>query len=92
MGAKGSAIQSLHKTLQLMVMYQSIKFGCKRISSSVDMVETVISDCMSPHYALNHEESKPIFSPHILALDDASPYQVWSQKVQQYRRYYLEKQ
>ena len=34
-------IQFLHKTLQPM-MYHPIKFGCKKISSSVDMAETVI--------------------------------------------------
>ena len=57
-----------------MVMYQSIKFGCKRISSSVDMVETVISDCMSPHCDTEVEDSKPVFLHNTLAQDDASPY------------------
>ena len=37
----------LHKALQLMMMYHPIKFGCKKISSSADMVETVIFDQMS---------------------------------------------
>ena len=47
-------------------MYHPIKCGCKKISSSVDMVETVITDYMS----------KPIFLHNKLAHDDASPFQV----------------
>ena len=39
--------QFLRKTFQL-VMYHPMKFGGKNISTSVDMVETVISDYMSP--------------------------------------------
>ena len=31
-----------------MIMYHPIKFGCKKISSSADMVETVIFDKMGP--------------------------------------------
>ena len=31
------------------MIYHLIKFGCEKISSSVDMVETVIFDQMSPH-------------------------------------------
>ena len=38
----------LRKTLQLMMTYHPIKFGCRKVSSSADMVETVISDHMSP--------------------------------------------
>ena len=68
-----------HKTLQLIMMYHPIIFGCKKISSSVDMVETVISDYMSPHCDLKLEDSKPIFLPDTLAHDNAPPYQVWSQ-------------
>ena len=34
--------------LQLMMVYHLIKFGCKKISSSVEMVETVIFDCVCP--------------------------------------------
>ena len=66
-----------------MMMYHPINFGCKKISSSVDMVETVISAYMSPHCDLELEDSKPIFSHDTLAHDDASPYQVWLQKVKQ---------
>ena len=32
-----------------MMMYHQIKFGCKKISCSEDVVETVIFDYMSPH-------------------------------------------
>ena len=39
-------------------MYQPVKVGYKKISSSVDMVETVISDYKSPHCDRN---LKPIF-------------------------------
>ena len=42
-------------------MSHQIQFGCKNISSSVDMVETVISDHMSPHCDPGLEDSKPIF-------------------------------
>ena len=38
-------------------MYHPIKFGSKKISSSVDMVETVISDYMSPHCDPEFEDS-----------------------------------
>ena len=52
------------------------KFGCKKISSSADMVQTVIFDQMSPHCDPELEDRKPIFL-RILAPDGASPYQVW---------------
>ena len=39
-------------------MYYSMKFGCKKIIRSVDMVETVISDQMSPHCDPELEDSK----------------------------------
>ena len=52
------------------------------------MVETVISDQMSPHCDPELEDSKPIALHDILAHDVASPYQVWLQKVQQQRRYH----
>ena len=64
-----------------MMMYHPIKCSCKKISSTVDMVETVILDYMSPHYDPELEGSKPIFLHDTLAHDDASPYQVWLQKV-----------
>ena len=66
-------------------MYQTIKFGGKRISSSVDIVETVIFDYMNPHCDL--QNSKPVFLHDTLAHDAASPYKVWVQKVQHLRRY-----
>ena len=69
-------------------MYHPIKFTCKKIRSSVDMIETVITDHKSPHCDIDVENSKPIFLHYTLAHDDAPSYQVWSQKVQQLRRYY----
>ena len=72
-------------------MHHPIKFGCKKISSSVDMVETVLFDYMSPHCDLDPEDSKLIFSQDTLACDDVSPYQVWLQKVRQLKRYCPEK-
>ena len=63
------------------------KCGFKKISSSVDMVETVMLDYMSPHYDPEREDSKQIFLHDTLTYDDASPDQIWLQKVQQSRRY-----
>ena len=63
------------------MIYHPIKVSCKKIGSSVDMADTVISDC----------RSKPLFLHYTLAHDDTSPYKVWLQKVQQLRRYYPEK-
>ena len=54
--------QFSYQTLQLM-----IKFGCKKISSSVDMVETAIYDYMSPHCDLDLENNKPIFLRNTMA-------------------------
>ena len=73
-----------------MMTYHQIKFGCKKINSSADIVETVISDQMSPHCDPELEESKPIFLYDTLAHDFASSYQVWLQKVQQLRRHCLD--
>ena len=69
------------------MMYHPIKCGCKKISSSADMVETGTFDYMSPHCNPEPEDSKSIFSQKILAHDDASKYQVGLQMVQQLRRY-----
>ena len=70
-----------------MMMYHPIKSGCKKISSSANMVETVIFDQMSPHCDPELKDSKPIFLHYTLAHDVASPYQVWLQKFLQLRRY-----
>ena len=78
----------LHKTLQIMMMYHPIKFGCKKINSSADMVATVISDYMSPHCDLELEDSKPIFLHDILAYGVASPHPVCLQRARQQRRYH----
>ena len=58
-------------------MCHPIKCGCKKISSSADMVETVISDEMSPHCDPELEDSKPIFFQDTFAHDVASSHQVW---------------
>ena len=52
-------------------MYHPIKFGCKKIGSSADMVETVISDYMRPHCDPELEDSKLIFLHNTLAHDVA---------------------
>ena len=67
-----------------MTMYHPIKCGCRKISSSVYMVETVIFDYMSPHCNLELEDRKLIFSHDTLALDDASPYQVGYKRFSSY--------
>ena len=67
-------------------MYYPTKCGCKKISSSVNIAETIILDYMSPHYDPQLEDSKPIFLHDTLALDYASSYQLWLQKVQWLRR------
>ena len=56
-----TAMQSLHKTLKLIMLYHPIKVTSKRISSSADMVETVKFDGMNPNCDLHWEDSKPIF-------------------------------
>ena len=66
-----TTIKFLHKTLQLMMMYHPIKFGCKKISSSVDMVDKVISDYMCLQCDPEFQDSKPIFLHDTLAHDDA---------------------
>ena len=63
------------------MMYHPMKFGCKKTSSSIDMVETVISDYKSFHSDLDLEDSNPIFLHATMAFDDASPYHVWLRKV-----------
>ena len=66
-----------------MMMYHPIKFGCRKISSSVNMVKNnnpVIHDYMSPHCGLELGDSKPMFLHDILAHDNASSYQVWLKK------------
>ena len=67
--------------------YTEPQFGYKKISSSADMIETVILDQMSPHSDPELEDSKPIFLHDPLAHGVTSPYQVWLQKVLQLRRY-----
>ena len=69
------------------MMYHLINIGCKKISSSADMVDTVIFDQMSPHCDPELEDSKPILLNDTFAHNVASPYHVWLQKVQGMTRY-----
>ena len=71
-----------------MMMHNPIKYGWKKIISSVDMVETVISDYIRLHCDPELEDSKPIFLHDTLAHNDASPNQIWLQNVQQLRRFF----
>ena len=70
-----------------MTTYQPIKFCCQKISSSADMVDTVIFDQMSPHCDPELEDSKPILLNDTFVHNVASPYHVWLQKVQGMTRY-----
>ena len=60
------------------MVYHLIKFGCKKISSSADMVETVISDQMSPYCDPELEDSKQIFLPMMLHHHTKSGYRRFS--------------
>ena len=53
-----------------MMMCHLIKFGCKKISSSADMVETVISDHMSPCCDLDLENNSLNITQNTPAYDD----------------------
>ena len=70
-----------------MMMHHPIKFGCKRISRTVNTAETVIYDHKSPHCDFDPEDSESIFLQNTLAHDDVSSYQVWLKKIQQFWRY-----
>ena len=65
----------------MMIRHQT-KHSCKKISSSADMVETVISNQMSPNQGLEPQDRKQIFLHDNLTHDVASPYQIWLQTVQ----------
>ena len=55
-----------------MMMYHPIKFGCKKLGSSADLVETVIFDQMSPNCEPELEDSKPLFLHDKLNLKTAN--------------------
>ena len=74
-----------------MMMYHPIKFDCRKINISVNIVETVILDYTSPHCDLKLEDGEPVLLHDTLAHDVASPYQVWSQNVLWFRKYHLDK-
>ena len=46
-----------------MMMYHPIKCGCKKISTLVDVVETLMLDYMSPHYDPELEDTKHMNIP-----------------------------
>ena len=54
------------------MMYDPIKCGSKTIISPIDMVESIISEYMSPNCDPDLEDSKPIFLHGTLAHVDAS--------------------
>ena len=78
---QNKAIQSFHKTIQLMMMGHQTKFSCKRISSSKHILESHTPDYIILHSDLDLEDSKPldredsksISSEDNLAQYDASP-------------------
>ena len=70
-----------------MMMHYQTKFGCKRIRNLEALVGTVIFDYKSPRCDLD----LTIFLLDALSRDNTSPYQVWSQKVEQFRRYHQDK-
>ena len=56
--ALNTAIQSFHRTLRFMTMYYQTKLGCKRITSSEDTVEAIMSDSVSPHCDLYLDDTE----------------------------------
>ena len=85
-----------HKTLWLMMMYHQTKFGCKRISTSEDVIETVkqsYSDYMNHAVTLTlKKKQKELISQYdTLFHDNKPPYQVCLHKVEQFKRYCLDK-
>ena len=83
-------LSTFHTNTPAHMKYHAIKFGCKKIRSSIDMAKTVIFDSMSLHCDLELKDSKPIFLHDTLAYDDASTYLAWLQKFQQLSRYHPE--
>ena len=70
------------------MMYHKTRFGCKRITSSEDIMKRSYSDNMSSVTLTLNIAKQPF---HIVAEDDASPDQVWLQKVKWFRRYHPNK-
>ena len=64
----------LHKIRQLMMTYYP------KISSSADMVETLIFNYMSPPCGLGLEDSKPISLHDTLALNGAPTYKFGNER------------
>ena len=71
-----------------MMMCHPTKFGCKKISSSIDVSETVIYLIIwALIVTLNLKTANLIFLHDTRVHDGESPYQVWLQKLQRLRKY-----
>ena len=55
-----------------MMMYHQITFGCKKISSSTDMVQKGHICYMSPHSDPELEDGKPITIPSLVTEGSAA--------------------
>ena len=60
-----SHLQSFHTAVWLMMVSHQTEFGCKGITSTEDMVETII---WPPHCDLDLEDSKAFFTWHWLIM------------------------
>ena len=68
-----------------------LSFGCKRIISSEVIIETVVSWLYKPSLWPWPWRVHPHFIPWHSGSWYASPYQVWWQEVERFRRYLLDK-
>ena len=91
-----TANQPFHMTLWLIIMHNHTKFGDKRFSTYCtdkysltfwSFAQSYV-DYISPHCDFDLEDSKPIFRMTLWFMhDNTLEYQVWSQRVEQFRRY-----
>ena len=79
-----------YRTLQLMMLCNQTKFGCKEISSLEDIVEIVIFWLCKP-CDLDLEDSEPNFLYDTSHHDNKAPYQVWLKMAERFRRYRQDK-
>ena len=86
-----TAIQFLHKTLWLTIMYHQTKFCSKRTSNSEIQQKLLYFDHTSPCRDLDLENSNRIFLHVSSAHYDASQYRVWKQNVLWFRKYHMDK-
>ena len=63
------------------------------LACSISLPETALqyTSLKTSHVSANHNNSKQVFSPDTLDHDHAPPYQVQSQKVEELRKYLLDK-